>query len=333
MCRGESTIDIKETKAVKKALEDVRIKYTVYNVEKIRRRIMLIKKIELPSHLNGQLYLCDNLELMKSLPSNSIELIYMDSPFFSGRKYTAESKVDTGEVRTFDDTFHGDLNEFLKYLYIRIAEMRRLLVPTGSIYVHMDWHAIFEVKVLIMNKLFGYDKFRNHIVWCYKGNSTGTKYFARKHDDILFYSKSDKYTFNIDDVRIPYTDEIDGSTAVRGDKKYEWKPNPLGKVPEDYWEIPFLMGGSKEYLDYPTQKPEPLLERIIKASSNAGDTVADFFGGSGTTAAVSQRLGRKWITCDKSEKSIEVIRARLLGSKSTHDKWHQPDVESLWEGK
>lgn len=286
------------------------------------------KKIELPGHLNGQLYLCDNLELMKSLPSNSIDLVYIDPPFFSGRNYSAESKVDKGEVREFTDTFNT-LNDYLRFLYPRLVEMKRLLKPTGTIYVHADWHAFHYIKVM-MDKIYGYDNFKNDIAWCYKGNSTATRYYARKHDNILFYSKSDKYTFNLDDIRVPYTDEIESSTAVRGDKKYEWKPNPLGKVPEDYWEIPFLMGGSKEYLDYPTQKPEPLLERIIKASSNEGDTVADFFGGAGTTAAVSQRLGRKWITCDKSEKSIEVIKARLLGNKSVKDKGYQLDVENAW---
>ena len=294
---------------------------------------MVVTRIELPKHLNGELYYGDNLELLKSLSSASVDLAYFDSPFFSGRNYTSKSKVDDGEVRKFDDTFHGNIKEFINYLGIRIQETKRVLKQTGSIYVHLDWHAVSDVKIFIMDKLFGRDNFRNHIVQCYKGNSTGTKNYARKHDDILFYSRSDKYTFNIDSVRIPYTNEIDGSTAVRGDKKYEWTPNPLGKVPEDYWEIPFLMGNSKEYLDYPTQKPEILLERIIKGSSNPGDIVLDIFGGSGTTVAVCQRLGRKWITCDKSQDAINVIKARLLGNKSIKDTGYQPDIESAWKGQ
>lgn len=291
---------------------------------------MVVTRIGLPRGINGELYFGDNLEVAKLLKTASVDLGYLDPPFFSGRVYTTESKVDEGEVRSFGDKFES-LEDYLKFLYVRLIEVKRVLKPTGAIYIHADWHAIFEIKCFIMDKLFGRDNLRNHIVWCYKGNSTATKYFARKHDDILFYSRCDTYTFNIDDVRIPYTDDVEGSTAVRGDKKYDWKPNPLGKVPEDYWEIPFLMGGSKEYLDYPTQKPEMLLERIIKASSNRGDTVLDLFGGSGTTAAVAKRLGRRFITCDISKDAINVIKTRLLGNKSIHDKGYQPDVESAWK--
>lgn len=294
---------------------------------------MTVKRIELPKHINGELYFGENLELLRSLPSVSVDLGYLDSPFFSGRDYTKKSKVDRGEIRKFDDTFHGSLEAFINFLGVRIQEVRRVLKPEGSVYVHLDWHAVFEIKCFIMDKLFGRKNLRNHIIWCYKGNSTATEYFARKHDDILFYSKSDKYVFNADNVRIPYTNDVDGSVAVRGDKKYDWTPNPLGKIPEDYWEIPYLMGNSKEYLDYPTQKPELLLERIIKASSNPGDTVLDIFGGSGTTAAVCKRLDRRFITCDKSEDAIKVIKTRLLGNKSIYDKGYQPDIESAWKLK
>ena len=291
---------------------------------------MAITRIELPKHINGELYLGDNLEVIKLIKTASTDLAYLDPPFFSGRNYSAESKIDKGEIREFTDTFKT-LNDYLKFLHVRLIEIKRVLKSTGTVYVHADWHAIFEIKCFIMDKIYGRDNFRNHIVWCYKGNSTATKYFARKHDDILFYSKRDTYTFNIDDVRIPYTNEVNGSTAVRGDKKYDWVPNPLGKVPEDYWEIPFLMGGSKEYLDYPTQKPEALLERIVKVSSNSGDTVLDIFGGSGTTAAVCKKFGRKFITCDKSVDAINIIKARLLGNKSIYDKGYQPDIESAWK--
>ncbi len=184
-----------------------------------------------------------------------------------------------------------------------------------------------------MNKLFGYDNFRNHIVWCYSGGGQSKQTFPRKHDDILFYSKSDKWTFNYNDpyLKTEYSVDIDGQNivAVRGDKRYGWEGNPLGKMIEDWWFIPVMASTDSERVDYPTQKSEKLLERIIRASSNEGDTVADFFGGSGTTIAVSQRLGRKWICCDKSEKSIEVIKTRLLGNKSVKDKGFQPDIENL----
>lgn len=295
----------------------------------------LPRKITLPKQFNGnELWIGNNLDLMRLLPSASIDLIYIDPPFFSGRKYIAESKIDNGVTRSFDDTFDGDLNQFLKFLYARIFEMKRLLKPAGSIYVHLDWHAVFEVKVLIMNKLFGYDNFRNHIVWCYSGGGQSKQMFPRKHDDILFYSKSDKWLFNYNDpcLKTEYSVDLNRHkiTAVRGDKRYGWEGNPLGKMVEDWWFIPVLASTDSERVDYPTQKPEKLLERIIRASSNEGDTVADFFGGSGTTISVSQRLGRKWICCDKSEKSIEVIKTRLLGNRSVKDKGFQPNIENSW---
>jgi DNA modification methylase len=318
------------------------LKNRIFTVDQ-NKRVFLRKDIEniprkiiLPKQFNeNELWFGDNLNLMRLLPSASIDLVYIDPPFFSGRKYSAESKVDDGVTRSFDDTFNGDLNQFLKFLYVRIFEMKRLLKPTGSIYVHLDWHAVFETKVFIMNKLFGYNNFRNHIVWCYSGGGQSKQTFPRKHDDILFYSKSDKWTFNYNDpyLKTEYSVDLDGQNivAVRGDKRYGWEGNPLGKMIEDWWFIPVMASTDSERVDYPTQKSEELLERIIRASSNEGDTVADFFGGSGTTAAVSQRLGRKWICCDKSEKSIDVIKARLLGNKSVKDKGFQPDISSAWE--
>lgn len=302
----------------------------------------MISKIELPEQFKGnQLYLGDNLEVMRSLPHSIIDLVYMDPPFLSGRKYVAKSKVDDGVTRSFDDTFseisplfEGDLRQFLDFLNIRIFEMKRLLKPTGIICVHLDWHAVFEVKVYIMNKLFGYNNFRNHIVWCYSGGGQSKKEFPKKHDDILVYSRGDKWTFNYNDphLKTEYTpNKSDNSIAVRGDKRYDWIPNPLGKMIEDWWYIPVLASTDSERVDYPTQKSEELLERIIRAFSNEGDTVADFFGGSGTTIAVAQRLNRKWICCDKSEKSIDVIKARLLGNKSVKEKGYQKDISSAWE--
>ncbi len=273
---------------------------------------MTFTKLELPKHFEGnQLYLGDNLEVMKSLPSASIDLIYIDPPFYSGRNYSSESKIDEGELREFVDTFKT-INDYIKFLFRRLFEMRRLLKPTGSIYVHLDWHAVFEVKVHIMNKLFGYNNFRNHIVWCYSGAACGKTAFAKKHDDILFYSRSEKYTFNLEDIVTDFTtqcrsvDDKGLEYYVKNGKRYYCKHE--GKIPEDWWIIPVLGPSSNERVYYPTQKPRPLLERIIKASSNEGDIVADFFSGSGTTACVAQKLGRRWICCDKSEKALRLLK-------------------------
>lgn len=301
----------------------------------------MIYRIELPKYFEkNQLYLGDNLEVMKSLPSMSIDLIYLDPPFFSGRVYTEESKVDDDEVRSFDDTFNGNLKEFLNFLGIRIFEMRRLLKPTGSIFVHMDDHAIFEIKVLIMDRFFGRKHFINNIIWCYSGANVTISRFPQKHDIILWYSKGDKYTFNPQDILIKKANDDSYKIDDQGNryitkygKKYLVKHDFLleGKIPEDWWVIPFLSPAAKERVDYPTQKPIELIERIIKAASNKGDTVADFFGGSGTTAVVSQQLNRNWITCDKSSKSIEVIKTRLLGNKSIKDRGFQTDVGAMFE--
>jgi len=279
--------------------------------------------IELPKHLNGSLYLGDNLEIMKSLPSASIDLVYIDPPFFSQRNYSAESKVDKGEVRSFGDTFKT-LNDYLKFLHPRLIEIKRLLKTTGTVYVHADWHAIFEIKCYIMDKIYGRDNFQNDVIWSYKTGGGTQKRFSRKHDDILFYTKTENYSFNSIKDRIYYDKPFFNPEVDEQGRYY------ADVMPIDVWDIPAVLNISEERLDYPTQKPEALLERIIKASSNEGDTVADFFGGSGTTAAVCQRLGRKWITCDKSQDSINVIKARLLGNKSIKDTGYQLDVENAW---
>jgi len=297
---------------------------------------MTYQKIELPNHLNkNELYYGDNLEVMKSLPSLSIDLIYGDPPFYSQRNYSVESKVDVNEIRKFTDTFK-DLNSYLRFLQSRLIEMKRLLKSTGSIYVHLDWHAVHYVKVE-MDKIFGYENFRNEIIWFYH-DSPGRPHqdFVRKHDTILRYTKSNNYTFNDKDIRVEIADVSKNRyeyTRILGGKSYgggEYESAKIGKIPEDVWPMSVIKGNSKESIGYPTQKPEALLERIIKASSNDGDVVADFFGGSGTTVAVAQRLNRNWITCDNSKKSIDLIKARLLGNKSIKDKGYQIDVENAW---
>lgn len=284
----------------------------------------MYEKIELASHLKGQLYLGDNLEVMKSLPSSSIDLVYIDPPFFSGRNYIAESKIDKGEKRKFEDIFNGDLNSYLKFLHLRLVEMKRLLKITGSIYVHLDWHAVFEVKVFIMDRLFGRDNFKNDIIWSYKTGGATTKHFSRKHDIILFYTKTGNYTFNSIKERIYYDKPFFNPDIDEQGRYY------ADVLPVDIWEIPAVINVSKERIDYPTQKPEALLEKIINASSNPGDTVADLFAGSGTTLAVAQRLDRKWVGCDKNNDAINLIKARLYGNKSIYDTGYQTDISSIW---
>ena len=270
----------------------------------------------------NQLILGDNLEVLRTLPSESVDLIYNDPPFFSGRNYNV-IWGDSNEVRSFHDIWEGGIDSYLIWLNARLWEMRRVLKKTGSIYIHCDWHASHYIKCE-MDKIFGYENFRNEIVWCYTAPSKTTDRFPNKHDIIFRYSKTDKFYFNHGEIRIPYSEETIGRTnrgagdqglKVLGDLEQRHK-NRLkegGKVPEDYWiDIARLQGNERERIGYPTQKPKELLERIIKASSNEGDVVADFFGGGGTTFAVAMKHKRRFIGCDSSRVAISVTLDRLI---------------------
>lgn len=273
----------------------------------------------------NHLILGDNLEVLRTLPSESVDLIYIDPPFFSGRNYNV-IWGDTNEVRSFYDVWEGGIDSYLVWLNARLWEMRRILKKTGSIYVHCDWHASHYIKTE-MDKIFGYDNFVNEIIWKYSIGARGKTRFARKHDVILFYSKSTNYKFNEKEIRV----EMDAGTKSfggrleedeegrkyrlvygKGSKKYYKYYLDEGKIPEDVWEIQSIQSQDTDRIGYPTQKPEALLERIIKASSNEGDVVADFFCGGGTTLAIAQKLKRRFIGCDSSRVAISVTLDRLV---------------------
>ena len=269
-----------------------------------------------PKAPSNQLILGDNLEVLRTLSTESIDLIYIDPPFFSGRNYNV-IWGDTNEVRSFYDIWEGGIDSYLVWLNARLWEMRRMLKKTGSIYVHCDWHASHYIKTE-MDKIFGYDNFRNEIVWTYSGASNVSKDFPRKHDVILRYSKTSEYTFNKDEIRVPYAPEsikranrqVIGVDTMKFDKI---ALHEAGKVPEDYWtDIIRASQYRDEYVGYPTEKPLKLLERVIKASSNEGDVVADFFCGGGTTLAVAQKLKRRFVGCDSSRVAISVTLDRLV---------------------
>lgn len=269
----------------------------------------------------NRLFFGDNLHIMRQLPSNSIDLIYIDPPFFSGRNYNILFG-DKNEVRSFTDIWEGGMPGYLIWLNARLYEMKRLLKLTGSIYVHLDWHASHYVKVEL-DKIFGYDNFRNEIVWCYTGPSRKIKDLPDKHDTILRYSRTEDRIFNIDAIKTPYSESflnrrqyVEGSGGIYGgrdEKGKDVEKYKTGKTPEDWWDdIP--SGGQmsrNERIGYPTQKPEKLLERIILASSNEGDVVADFFCGGGSTLAVAQRLNRRWIGSDQSRIAVAITADRI----------------------
>ncbi|MCS6820825.1 MAG: DNA methyltransferase [Microscillaceae bacterium] len=287
----------------------------------------------------NKLILGDCLEVLKTINSESIDLIYIDPPFFSNKNYEV-IWGDKGEVRSFQDRWAGGIEHYVAWLKERIIEMHRILKPTGSIFVHCDWHANAYIRVYILDKIFGLNNFRNELIWGYKRPSAPKqKQLSRLHDTIFWYSKSDIWIFNGDDIRIPYADSsiaragyVANASKMTDGGNVELKEG--GKLPEDWWDIPMLKGNSKEWIGYPTQKPEALLERIIKMASNEGDTVLDCFLGGGTTVAVADRLNRNWIGIDQSPQAIKVTEFRLNKQQSLFSKpftvqLHKYDYDTL----
>ncbi|MGI5836703.1 MAG: DNA-methyltransferase [Chloroflexota bacterium] len=260
-----------------------------------------VKKIRDPNIANI-LFLGDNLTLMRSLPGESIDLIYADPPFFSGRNYQLEGNGEENSP-SFRDIWPEGITGYLAWLVERLREMKRLLKPTGSMFLHLDWHAVHYVKVE-MDRIFGYDHLQNEIIWSYRSGGGSRRRYGRKHDTLLWYTASlDGYVFNVEEARVPY----DAVIAPSRQKLF----HEGGKVAGSVWDISRPPNHSAEWTGYPTQKPEILLERIVKVHTIPGQVVADFFCGSGTTPAVAQRLGRRWIACDCSSAAIEVAANRL----------------------
>lgn len=262
------------------------------------------------------------------LPSlrGKVDLIYIDPPFDSKADYRTKVKlpgVDLQQKPTvveqfaYADTWEEGTISYLKMIYKRLVLMKELLSSNGCIYVHIDWHVGPYVKT-ILDDIFGKENFVNEIVWSYSWGIRTDSRWNRKHDTIYMYSKSAKnIKFNANEVLEER--QVSESTANR--LKYKGaliKDGNKGRgdselaLPSDVWYIATINGMAKERLNYATQKPEALLERIIKASSNEGDLVCDFFGGSGTTAAVAEKLGRRWITCDIGKPASLVMRKRFI---------------------
>ena len=256
--------------------------------------------------------LTENLEFLRKLESNIIDLIYIDLPFYSGVDY-----------KEFSDLWNSS-DEYIKFMSLRIKEMHRILKKTGSFYCQCDPNAVFELK-LLCDKIFGRRNFRREIIWnvgSVSGFKSQVKGWVRQHDTILYYTKSDNFTFN--KQYTPYKEEYikkmfrytDDNGRLyrkrRGGKQYlDDKPgNAVGDVWNDIYSFQTITR-SKEYLGYPTQKPEKLLERIVLASSNEGDLVADFFCGTGTTLVVAHKLKREWIGVDSNPKAVELCKKRL----------------------
>lgn len=277
----------------------------------------------------------DNLLVMQALlagdpatglPSmrGMVDLIYIDPPFDSKADYRTKvslpnislsQKPTVIEQFAYSDTWKDGTVSYLEMLYPRLVLMRELLSEQGSIYVHIDWHIGHYVK-LLLDDVFGKDNFANEIVWHFVKGASSNSSFGRKHQVIFYYKKTSNPIFNLDDVRVEYNPETI-ARAKRGEARYQNVDADTlelkGKNPGDVWMDIFpVQGNSIQNTNYATQKPELLLERIIKASSNENSIVLDLFGGSGTTAAVADRLGRRWITTDIGKPATMVMRKRFI---------------------
>lgn len=244
------------------------------------------------SNMENVIYCGDCKDVLVTFPDESIDLIVIDPPFFSNKNYEIIWK-DGYEIRSFEDRWLGGIEHYVSWMEERIRQCYRVLKKTGSIYLHVDWHASHYLKVM-MDRIFGYKNFQNEIIWHYGLGGSSPRRWQRKHDNILFYTKSDKWIFN--PIMVPAT-----SMRMKGELKKE----------DDVWDIPTINNMSKERLGYPTQKPEKLLERIILASSNPGDLVLDPMCGCGTTITVAEKLERKWIGIDVSPSACRLMTERL----------------------
>ena len=266
---------------------------------------------------------------MRSGGGGGVKLIYIDPPFDVGYDFSLDIKVGEEAVtkepsileeKAYRDTWGEGTESYIAMMYERLSLLKDLLADDGSIYVHCDYRVNSYIR-LIMDEIFGKDNFRNEIAWCYAGTGA-RRIWGRKHDAIIFYSNSNDFFFN--PLRIDKEGKKKNFNKVDKDGRifWEWKKGAKvywedykGRTIHDWWtEIPSLgtRNQSPEYLNYPTQKPEDLLERIIKASSNEGDIVLDCFCGSGTTLAVAEKLGRKWIGADLGKFAIHTTRKRMI---------------------
>jgi len=269
--------------------------------------------------VKGRIYFGDNLEVLRTLPDNSIDLIYIDPPFntgkvqkrtqiktihsehgdrtgFQGRRY----KSIVVDSKQFIDTF----DNYLDFLEARLVEAHRVLAPYGSLYFHIDYREVHYCKILL-DEIFGRECFLNEIIWAYDYGGRPKNRWPPKHDNILFYAKeTGKHIFNIDEIeRIPYM-----APGLVGAEKAA-----LGKLPTDVWWHTIVPTNSREKTGYPTQKPLGILRRIIQASSRPRDIVLDFFAGSGTTGVAALELGRRFILVDNNPEAIQVMANRFEG--------------------
>ena len=270
-----------------------------------------------------------------------VDLVYIDPPFASGADYAkkvyirrnpkvaeviaqGEKELNIDELKAFEEKMYGDVwdkEKYLNWMYENLMAIKSVMSEIASIYVHLDWHIGHYVKIL-MDEIFGEDNFRNEIVWHYRTGNLSFQTFQRKHDVILFYSKSSEAYFEAQNVKEYYVQIYgpDKKLSMKGpnDGTDEYGDYKISQM-DDVWDVSAVFTLSSEHQGYATQKPEALLQRIINASSKEGMIVADFFGGSGATSMTAKKLGRRFIHCDIGLNSIQTTRDRLVADGAEFD--------------
>ena len=281
--------------------------------------------------MQNKIYFGDNLPILKSIPSGSVNLIYIDPPFNTGkpqsRKQIKTIADENGDrvgfqgrsyrtVEVGQKAYQDHFDDYLGFLEPRLREAFRILKPDGSLYFHIDYREVHYCKILL-DEIFGRESFLNEIIWAYDYGARTKKKWPAKHDNILWYEKDPKnYTFNVNEIeRIPYM-----APGLVGKEKAA-----RGKLPTDTWWHTIVPTNGPEKTGYPTQKPLGILRRIISASSNPGDLVLDFFGGSGTTAAACLESGRNFILIDNNPQSIEIMHKRFSNQPVEWIDWKNPE--------
>ena len=291
----------------------------------------------------------DCLEWLKFIPSNSIDVCYIDPPFFSKKKIREIIWGNGYERRAYKDRNKGGIKSYIVYMEERVQEIHRVLKPSGSIFLHCDWNASHRLRVML-DDVFDEKNFVNEIIWCYDVGGRSPKRFSRKHDTIFWYSKTKKYFFDaesakkfgkerktgknskggrlgVDENGRPYQDKI-----AKNGKIYRYYLDEP-KIPEDWWtDINSLQSGVSEREYYPTQKPEALLKRIIECSTNKDGIILDCFGGGGTTASSAHQLNRSFITGDVSPVAIKIACKRLNALKNPpeFERLNFPKTKEEW---
>ena len=276
--------------------------------------------------MQNHVYFGDNIDVLRSLPPQSVDLIYIDPPFNTGkvqsRTQIRTQRSENGDRKGFGDhlyetqklsqrSYRDQFDDFGAFLYPRLVEAYRILRGNGSLYFHIDYREVHYCKIML-DSIFGRESFINEIIWAYDFGGRAKDRWPAKHDNILFYAKNaDNFIFNREDIdRIPYM-----APGLVGKEKAE-----KGKLPTDTWWHTIVGTNSKEKTGYPTQKPLGVLKRIVAASSPKGGTVMDFFAGSGTTGQACLELGRHFILVDNNLQALEVMQKRFeeIGNISWH---------------